>query len=55
MSKDQWIAQHDRAREDYASKEIDLECFITEMKELGFDQGEIKLEVIELDLDRNCN
>lgn len=55
MSKDLWIAQHERARDDYASKDIDLEDFITEMKELGFNQDEIKLEVAELDLDRNYN
>ncbi len=53
MAKDQWIAQHERACDDYASGEIDLDAFTIEMKELGFNQAEINTEVKELDLDRN--
>jgi len=53
MSKDQWIADHERARDDYVSGEIELEAFIIEMKELGFDEAEINTEVKELNLDRN--
>jgi len=53
MSKDQWIIAHERARDDYASGEIEVKAFIAEMQELGFDRGEINAEIKELNLDRN--
>lgn len=41
MSKDQWIAEHERVLEEWESGELEVYEAYIELRHLGFDPGEI--------------
>ena len=53
MSKDLWIAEHERIGEDYASGIIERDEAKSRLRSLGFDQGEIADQLDMLDEDRD--
>lgn len=51
MSKDQWIADHERALIDYES-DGDFEAFFSACRDLGLDKHEIFRQAADIDKDR---
>lgn len=52
MSKEMWIAEHERIGDEYAASEIERDEAERRLKSLGFDPHEIKEQLDALDEDR---
>ena len=54
LTKDMWIAEHEKIGEDYASGEIERDEAVRRLKALGFDPHEIDEQLSALDADRDA-
>ena len=54
MNKDLWIIEHETIGDEYAAGDIERDEAAARLQTLGFDPGEIKDQLDELDLDRDA-